>query len=491
LGLGAKLTGKGEISFDTVKTNQEGYFIFSDLPAGRYNVFKYGNYNVRIVDLYEGQDYILDWDAPGIATLQGYFMSDNLPIEEVSVRGYSEDEKISVASAITRGDGSYRMELPFLGKYTISFSKGSGLDYIRQKREIEIKPGLNKLDLILGSAISGRVVFEESGEPAGDANLQAYKKERNPFNSGNTWDIQFTEPQWFMKSRCTTDENGVFKVKNTDPGEWLILYFNYGEEPLDRITIPSKPFFLDEKDQEKKVLFKVPETTLLRLDITDKDNGESLKGITVNAINQDRYIFSPCRWKVEGDNSPYPEHRVIKDEEDRILFGKLPPGKYRMFSNAHGYYPISSAEFEIPEKEKQDPEKEDLKEEEPEEETVDLKFELEKGGRVVFRLPDSYKSSSDNIAYVVYHLSDPKEGGQVLENQWGLYWGEHLDFPAMGRKEAVLVLHPGKYVLHVTLRERSSGFSATRNTTDIWAYTSEVTIEKNKDFVINIDMGIE
>lgn len=294
-----------------------------------------------------------------------------------------------------------------------------------------------------------------------------------------------------MKSNFTADENGTFLVKNTEPGEWLISYLEYSDEPLGRITIPSKPFILDEKDKEKNVLFNIPETaTLLRMNIVDKDNGEQLKGISFNCINRDRFIFSPCLQKVKGDNPSYPEFHIIQDEEGRILFGKLPPGKYRMFSDAHGYYPISSEEFEIFKKEPEEngnPESE-IKQDD---EIVDLRFELEKGGKVVFRLPDNYNTPTGEVACVSYHLSDPESGGQILENHWGPYWGTQVDFPSSGPKEAVIILHPGNYILHATLRERATGFNSTTYTSDLWAFTSEVTIEKEKDYIISIDIDTE
>jgi len=258
---------------------------------------------------------------------------------------------------------------------------------------------------------------------------------------------------------------------------------------MEEIIIPSKPFTLKDAKEEKKVLFKVPETTMLRLYLVDKDSGEKLKDISLNCTNQDGFVFPVFKRKVMVDGQRQPYWKPDYDDEDRLLFRQLPPGKYTMFARGNDIYPASSVNFEIPEKEQI--RSLDIcrksKNEENEIEYIDLKFELEKGARIIFNLPEKYNPKTDHIAYIGYHLADLESEEPVLINEEGPYWGGALHFHKGDKKKVFLALHPGEYILNAVLRERQIR-SRDYDKTDPWTYVSKVTIKKGKDIDIKVEL---
>jgi protocatechuate 3,4-dioxygenase beta subunit len=148
------------------------------------------------------------------------------PVAGVSVDAYlaKTDGVIEPDHAVTDADGRYRLEGLTLGSNQVQAQGRTGL---RAHALVEVKPGPNRLDLVLASKaeVSGRVL-DETGAPVAGATVHLW-----PLTNGG-----------FFTASTTAD--GSFRLRDVEDGGYRLLASGpgYAEASLpDQVHVAGEP----------------------------------------------------------------------------------------------------------------------------------------------------------------------------------------------------------------------------------------------------------
>jgi len=204
-------TGPGAFGgFGSALSGEDGGFTIEDLTPGKITLIAQASgYQALERDLGEvaggEQRRDLRLQLARGATLTGRVVgADGLPL--VGARVSVQDSAPGVLRFTTRAaptDADGRFTLEGLPPGRTSFS-ASHEDHLRTVRDLDVRPGDNRLDFRLerGLSIAGRVI-DESGSPVLGARVSAGSRGRFSFGGGNS---------------VTSDEDGRFELSGVEPG---------------------------------------------------------------------------------------------------------------------------------------------------------------------------------------------------------------------------------------------------------------------------------
>jgi hypothetical protein len=197
---------------------------------------------------------------------------------------------------------------------------------------------------------------------------------------------------------------------------------------------------------------------------------------------------------IKSDYGLIRKYDLRKDEQNRILFGNIRPGKYSLYTEATKDIPAAKLDFEVPDyflkEDSADSAEDDITEKEDAgNEKVkifhDVTLPLKEGGRIVFHLSDEMKVLAFSSPWIGYRLTNTEEGKPVLEDGYGPYWGGVLDIDKDILKDVALTLPPGKYSLEAVLRD-GRDYMMSSSDKNLWTYFSNIEIKKDESISIEI-----
>jgi protocatechuate 3,4-dioxygenase beta subunit len=215
----------------TESADGDGRFLFEGIEPGPVSLSAvaegFRKTELGAIDVPEGKDLtdVVLRLEPGAVLLGRVTTPDEQPCINAHVRVVleSSDPLGGRGGVDTDGAGRYRLEGLAPGRLSI---EANHLDFLREVKEIEVRPGINHLDLKLGGGqtVSGRVT-DVSGSPITDA-----------------W-VSITTSGW-GGSQAMSELDGSFTLKAVRDGEYQLSVRADGYSPLRNPTpvkVAGKP----------------------------------------------------------------------------------------------------------------------------------------------------------------------------------------------------------------------------------------------------------
>lgn len=454
------------VCFGAVSTEADGSFTFKDLAPDTYIVQQQeGDRYTRIncVTVAAGGDYMVDWNAPGKATVKGRVTLRSKPIEGAHVVVHPAGGGMYVAFTDTDDKGHYQMSIPEPGKYLFTSYQGewTGQDRMYVRSVVTIKPGMNRFEMQFpGASLTGYVV-DAKGRPIPNLPLRLLHRrtEQDTFG-GYDWFSQHTKPFWWPEMAAKTDATGAFSIDNLSGGQWLLT------AQLDDLhTIPlGAPVWLRQDRNKKSPLAKLPQLGTAQVIVADSKNGKPLSAATVSCVDAYGVIYYP-RQTIATVEALAMGAKAAK--AGQYVFDKLAPGHYRAITKST-LYPTASLPFDI------QPGK-----------VTKAKVKVTKSQRIIFSLRESESDAMPGLPWVGFKLTKVGSATPVLEDAHGPYWGDAMFLQGDSPRQGGVPVPPGKYMLKAVLRrENTPGVISARD--DLWSTIRSVTVRPGKDLVIDI-----
>jgi hypothetical protein len=457
---------RSRVCFGAVSSGADGSFTFKDLAPDTYIIQQQeGDRYTRIncVTVGAGQEYTVDWNAPGKATVEGRVTLRAKPIEGAHVVVHPAGGGMYVGFCDTDDKGRYKISIPEPGKYLFTSYQGewTGQDRMYVRSVVTIKPGMNRFEMQFpGASLTGYVV-DAKGRPIPNLPLRLLHRrtEQDTFG-GYDWFSQHTKPFWWPEMAARTDKTGAFSIDNLSSGQWLLT------AQLDDLhTIPlGAPVWLRQDRNKQSPLAKLPQLGTAQVVVADSKTGKPLSGATVSCVDAYGVIYYP---RPTNSTMEATALGIRSAKPGQYTFDKLAPGHYKAISKS-AIYPTASLPFDVK------PGK-----------VTKANVKLIKSQRIVFSLRESDSDAMPGLPWVGFKLTKVGSATPVLEDAHGPYWGDAMFLQGDSPRQGGVPVPPGRYMLKAVLRrENTPGVISARD--DLWSTIRTVTVLPGKDLVVEI-----
>ncbi len=271
-----------EVQYDSTTTGDDGGFTFPDLPPAKMVVEQHdNNRSVRLhfVDLKPGQNYTVDWNKPGVATLNVTVTRKGQPAGGIHLLVHPVNESMYVAFGDTDAEGKCALNMPRIGDFNVTASVGDygADDHTDIRVPVSVRRGENSLAIAFPAASVSGVLHDHSGKPVASAIVRAYQKkyERDVYACVSTWRMQHTQPRWWAQKKAKTDASGRFRIDGLNAGAWTLVALK-SEDASN--GAPGQAFHLNGSDDLSGVSLKMPKLGSAHIAVIDS---KTRKPVTV------------------------------------------------------------------------------------------------------------------------------------------------------------------------------------------------------------------
>jgi protocatechuate 3,4-dioxygenase beta subunit len=459
--------GDSRINYGSTTTGPDGKFSFADLPPDAY-VIEYDSdgkpERLHEFTLTTGQDYTVNWNRKEPCQVEGRVTLDGAPVEAAHIIMHNPPSGMYAGFADTGKDGTYHFAVHKPGAYSVRFSRSDGDDEDRVyfRKAINVKPGINQLDVELPSgAISGKLTTN-TGKPMADVRISAshLHTEMQEMGDIQDWSRQHTQPWWWQRTWAITDTNGEFVLRGLAEGEWMIATRTEGNSeaatPVARVRIGKN-------EKKTGVIARMPTVGSVEIKVVDGKTGKAAARTYPICVSNQGFAFYP-RMKESGRSS-WPG--LLTGARGGILFSDLPVGRYTVHTLSETCMPARMS-IEI---------KPGV--------TANYTVKTQRGQKIVFRLIEADNDTTPGRLWIGYKISKPGSSKPVLADFQGPYWGDRVSLDGPGPRTASVPIEPGIYDLQMVVRSDANAASSGHDN-NLWSGKLKVKVVKGKHTIIDI-----
>jgi len=292
-----------------IRTDADGYYEFTDLPAGVNHVSAYlsTGFVAKRIETEPGESVELNFGDETGYTLSGMVRAGEEPIEKASVRVNLPDK--TYTGSRTDDKGMFRIKGVPEGLWDVWISCGLAGEHLEETREIVVDANV-ELDFDLGTGtISGRIPDAMVGND--NLRIRAWRWMPKKFKGDLGVRID-----WNSVGIVKIDAEGFFSCSYLTAGRYYLSMSESGE-----ILGISDVFELTEAEHLEGVTLSTGNGRF-EISVLDLETGEGVAKVDDLVIENDREAV----------------FRLLStDDEGKAKCSNLPPGEYIMWVQTTGY----------------------------------------------------------------------------------------------------------------------------------------------------------
>jgi protocatechuate 3,4-dioxygenase beta subunit/5-hydroxyisourate hydrolase-like protein (transthyretin family) len=467
---------RSSTSYDSVSSDENGYYRFVNLPSGTYFISKQeeNRFRRKEITLKPGENRTVDFGMEEGVRLYGMVMHKGKGLDGVKVSVVDEEKRATIATAGTDKDGIYEIKGLESMEYKVQAQKGEWVDpnKLYLEENIVLKEE-TKLDFTFPEGcVSGVVKDVSIDKVAANIPVQAFKRTVASEIYGKDH-IGTVDDEWSWRplQRTNTSIDGTFKMENMPAGRYVILAGDYNAS--NKAT--SNLITVKEKAEIKNVSLEINHLAQLRVKVVDYKTNKPLEKSSIALYSAAGIPLYFCSPRQECDEScascSNPAYFV---ENGEVTIENLQPGRYYVMAGAANY--LFSDKKGVRVSDRRDS-------------AITLK--LKPAGKAVFNLIEPDGSPVTGFVYMTLKL-ERTDRRPALKTLYGTQNGTIAFFQeADGKKTFVLdALEKGQYRADIEIYRENSRYSISYRFQKPLYFTSKTfRIEPEKGIIVDIDMN--